>query len=163
MQGICHKISYNSGTGLIGIIRDWKSKGLKIVFTNGCFDLIHRGHVSYLEEAAALGDRLVVGLNSDASVRRLKGEGRPIMDERSRAYILSRLEMVDMVWVFEEDTPIELIRLIMPEVLVKGGDWHPEEIVGAELVRSHGGTVRSLSFVEGESSSSILQRIRRLP
>ncbi len=131
-----------------------RSEGKRVVFTNGCFDLIHAGHVQYLREASALGDVLVVGVNSDASVGRLK-RNRPIVPEGQRVEVLSALEMVDYVTVFEEDTPYEVIRLIRPDVLVKGGDWRVEDIVGAELV----GDVRSLPYRQGLSTTGIIELI----
>ena len=139
-------------------LRDQK----KIVFTNGCFDLLHIGHVKYLNEAKALGDILVVGINSDASVKRLKGESRPIQKEEDRAYILSQLKAVDFVCLFEEDTPYNLIQSVSPHILVKGGDWPVEKIVGADLVLKSGGEVKNLLFVENKSTSSILEKILRL-
>jgi rfaE bifunctional protein nucleotidyltransferase chain/domain len=129
------------------------------VFTNGCFDLLHPGHVTYLEAARELGDALVVGLNSDASVRRLKGPARPILTEQERATVLSGLRSVDYVVVFDEDTPLALIRRIVPDVLVKGGDWPVEAIVGADVVLAAGGRVSSLPFVEGKSTTGIVERI----
>ena len=140
----------------------WRMKGDRIVFTNGCFDILHRGHVEYLQEAAALGDRLVIGLNTDDSVRRLgKGEARPYNDQDSRALVLAALRLVDAVVIFEEDTPLELIQAIGPDVLVKGGDWTEDKIVGAEYVRANGGDVRSLALVEGFSTTSLVERIRK--
>jgi rfaE bifunctional protein nucleotidyltransferase chain/domain len=133
-----------------------------LVFTNGCFDILHRGHVEYLQEAAALGDRLVIGLNSDESVRRQnKGPERPLNDQDSRAKVLSALRLVDAVVIFDQDTPLELIQAIGPDVLVKGGDWTEDKIVGAGYVRSMGGDVRSLKLVEGFSTTSLVERIRR--
>lgn len=129
-------------------------EGKRIVFTNGCFDILHIGHVRYLREAKKLGDILIVGINSDNSVRRLK-EGRPIVPAEQRAEILSSLEMVDYVTIFEDDTPYELINLLMPHVLVKGGDWKREDIVGSDLVKE----TYSLPFVEGVSTSEIIRRI----
>jgi rfaE bifunctional protein nucleotidyltransferase chain/domain len=140
----------------------WRMKGDRIVFTNGCFDILHRGHVEYLQEAAALGDRLVVGLNSDTSVRRQnKGPERPLNDEQSRAKVLAALRLVDAVIIFEEDTPLELIQAIGPDVLVKGGDWSEDRIVGAPLVRARGGSVHSLKLVDGFSTTALVERIRR--
>ena len=132
-----------------------KKGGASVVFTNGCFDLIHAGHVRYLKEARSLGDLLVVGLNSDASVSRLK-PGRPVNPEADRAEVLSALEPVDFVTVFDEDTPLELIKALRPDVLVKGGDWKRADIVGSELVED----TRSLPFHSGLSTTSILERIR---
>lgn len=131
----------------------------RLVFTNGCFDLLHRGHVEYLDAARHLGDRLVVGLNSDASVRRLKGAGRPVLPEDDRAYVLAGLEAIDHVVLFAEDTPLDLIRLLRPDVIVKGGDYEPAEVVGAEQVIADGGRVVILPFVPGRSTTSLLARI----
>lgn len=136
------------------------NQGKKIVFTNGCFDILHRGHVTYLTEARKLGDLLVVGVNSDASVKRLKGPSRPINSEADRAFVLLGLKSVDAVEVFTEDTPLELIKLIRPQVLVKGGDWKIEQIVGGKEVLSWGGQVLSLNFVNGFSTTSIIERSR---
>lgn len=139
----------------------WRMKGDRIVFTNGCFDILHRGHVEYLQEAAALGDRLIIGLNSDASVRRQqKGPERPLNDEESRAKVLTALRLVDAVVIFDQDTPLELIQAIGPDVLVKGGDWKEDQIVGADLVRAHGGDVRSLKLVDGFSTTALVEKIR---
>jgi rfaE bifunctional protein nucleotidyltransferase chain/domain len=129
---------------------------MKIVFTNGCFDILHRGHVEYLQKAKTFGDKLVVGLNSDASVRRLKGETRPIQDEKSRKIILEALRFVDEVIIFDEDTPYELIKKIQPDVLVKGADYKPEDIVGYDIVKAKGGEVRTVEFVDGHSTSKIV-------
>ena len=140
----------------------WRMKGDRVVFTNGCFDILHRGHVEYLQEAAALGDRLVIGLNSDASVRRQgKGADRPLNDQDSRAKVLAALRLVDAVVIFEEDTPLELIKAIVPDVLVKGGDWSEDRIVGAQEVKAAGGTVHSLRLVDGFSTTALVERIRR--
>lgn len=141
-------------------VNNWKTAGKKVVFTNGCFDLIHYGHLHYLAEAAALGDRLIVGLNSDESVRRLKGDQRPIKDETNRSFLLASLACVDAVVLFPEDTPLKLIDLIRPDVLVKGGDWQPHQIVGSDIVLGDGGTVSSLAFVAGHSTSSLIEKIR---
>ena len=140
-----------------------RAQGERVVFTNGCFDLLHPGHVTYLEAARGLGDLLVVGLNSDASVRRLKGPNRPILSQEERAMILAGLRSVDYVAVFEEDTPAELIRAVVPDVLVKGGDWSVESIVGREVVEDAGGRVLSLPFVEGQSTTGIVERILARP
>jgi D-beta-D-heptose 7-phosphate kinase/D-beta-D-heptose 1-phosphate adenosyltransferase len=134
--------------------------GQRIVFTNGCFDLIHPGHVRYLRAAKRLGDVLVVALNSDGSVRRLKGPGRPLVPQRDRCEVVAALEMVDYVTVFAEDTPYQLIEALAPDVLVKGGDWKPDQIVGAELVRARGGTVRSLPFARGYSTTRLVKKAK---
>ncbi len=138
----------------------WRESGITVVFTNGCFDLLHAGHVRYLAAARALGGALAVGLNSDASVRLLKGPLRPVIPENERAEILAALESVDAVTIFEEDTPLQLIEALSPDVLVKGGDWPLDEIVGREHVVSRGGRVLSLPLLEGRSTSSIISRIR---
>ena len=132
----------------------------KIVFTNGCFDVLHRGHVEYLNAARALGDALVVGVNTDDSVRRLKGPGRPVNPQEDRAYVLAGLAAVDAVTLFGEDTPRELVAALLPDVLVKGGDYRPEEIVGAEEVRAAGGEVVVAPLVAGRSTTSILERMQ---
>jgi len=144
---------------LAATLAQWRAAGEKIVFTNGCFDLLHYGHLHYLSQARDLADRLVVGLNSAASVKRLKGPNRPINDELTRTHLLAALEVVDAVVVFEEDTPLQLIQLVMPDLLVKGGDWQPEQIVGSADVLAHGGEVRSLPFVSGYSTTNIEQKI----
>lgn len=143
-------------------VRSWQQSGERVVFTNGCFDLLHYGHLHYLAEARSLGEHLVVGLNSADSVRRLKGDHRPINDEQTRMYQLAALEMVDAVIVFEEDTPLELIRAIQPNILVKGGDWQPDQILGADIVMAKGGEVKSLAFIEGYSTTNIEKKIRSL-
>lgn len=135
-----------------------KSSGKKIVFTNGCFDLLHVGHVRYLQEARKLGDLLVVGVNSDASVKRLKGPTRPVQTENDRAEILAALGCVDFTVIFTEDTPLELIKNVLPDILVKGGDWKIESIVGADIVMANGGQVMSLQFVDGKSTTSLIQK-----
>jgi rfaE bifunctional protein nucleotidyltransferase chain/domain len=138
----------------------WRAAGERIVFTNGCFDLLHYGHICYLAQARDLGERLVVGLNSSDSVRRLKGPRRPINDETTRAHALAAMQMVDAVVIFDDDTPVRLIEALVPNVLVKGGDWKPEQIVGAPIVLARGGRVLSLPFVEGYSTTLIEQKIR---
>lgn len=135
------------------------NKNKNITFTNGCFDILHRGHVSYLNQAKAQGDLLIVGLNSDASVKRLKGESRPINSEQDRKFVLENLKSVDFVEIFEEDTPLSLIEFITPSMLVKGGDWKPEQIVGSDYVAQNGGTVRSLQFIDGFSTTSTIEKI----
>jgi D-glycero-beta-D-manno-heptose 1-phosphate adenylyltransferase len=139
----------------------WHFCSETIVFTNGCFDLLHSGHLQYLAQARSLGTKLIIGLNSDASTKRLKGEHRPINDERSRCLMLSSLLFVDAVVSFEEDTPYELIQLIKPNVLVKGGDYTIEQIVGADFVKSKGGVVTTIPFLEGFSTTNIEQKILR--
>lgn len=148
-----------SAQQITATVERWHKAGQTVVFTNGCFDLLHYGHLHYLADARALGDRLVVGLNSAGSVRRLKGPARPINDERTRAHLLAALEVVDAVVVFDDDTPLELIRAVQPDVLVKGGDWRPDQIVGAELVLAGGGHVLSLPFIEGYSTTAIEKKI----
>jgi rfaE bifunctional protein nucleotidyltransferase chain/domain len=137
-----------------------KRNGRRIVFTNGCFDLLHPGHIGSLEQARALGDALIVGLNSDASVRQLKGAGRPVLPERERAEILAALECVDAVVIFDDLTPREVIERLLPDVLVKGGDWPGDQIVGREEVEAAGGRVVSIPVVPGYSTTAILRKIR---
>lgn len=143
-------------------VRTWQQSGLQVGFTNGCFDLLHAGHVRYLQQAAAQVDRLVLGLNADASVQRLKGPQRPIVSEADRAYVLSALEALAGVVLFEEDTPQQLIDWLAPDVLMKGGDYRAEEIVGYDSVRSRGGRVLILPFLSGRSTTHLVQRIREL-
>lgn len=140
-------------------LSQWRFKSEKIVFTNGCFDILHRGHVEYLTKAAALGSKLVIGLNTDASVKRLKGESRPINDQEARAIILSSLIFTDRIIFFEEDTPLELIRYIQPDILVKGSDYKPEDIVGYDIVKAKGGVVVTIDLTEGFSTTAILERV----
>lgn len=137
------------------------NKDKKIVFTNGCFDIVHRGHISYLNEARALGDLLVVGLNSDESVRTLKGPERPINNEEDRKFLLENLKSVDFVEIFNDETPLELIRTIMPAIVVKGGDWKIEQIVGSHEVMANGGKVLSLNFIDGFSTTNIIEKIKK--
>lgn len=141
-------------------ITRWHAAGERVVFTNGVFDLLHRGHVEYLEEARALGDRLVVGVNADASVRRLKGPERPIVPELERLELVQALRCVDAAVLFEEDTPLRLIQEVAPAVLVKGGDWAIEHIVGREFVEARGGRVMNIALREGLSTSNLIERIR---
>ncbi len=150
-----------SSNDLAGVVRKAQAQGLKVVFTNGCFDLLHLGHVHYLSEARRLGDLLVVGLNSDASVRKLKGEGRPVVAQADRAGVLCALSSVDYVCIFEEDTPDALIRLVSPDVLVKGGDYRPGEIVGADFVTEKGGVVRVIPMLPGRSTKLLIDTIVR--
>ncbi|MEM9834947.1 MAG: D-glycero-beta-D-manno-heptose 1-phosphate adenylyltransferase [Bacteroidota bacterium] len=140
----------------------WRPYDQLTVFTNGVFDVIHPGHLTYLAEARSLGDRLIVGLNSDASVKRLKGDERPIMPQSARAQLLASLFFVDGVVLFEEDTPLQLITRLQPDILVKGGDYSEDEIVGAREVKAAGGQVKVLSFLDGFSSTSIIQKIKNL-
>lgn len=132
----------------------------KIVFTNGCFDILHLGHVEYLNEAKSLGDKLVVAINSDSSVKRLKGEDRPVNNENDRASMLLNLKAVDCVVIFDEDTPLEMIKLISPDLLVKGGDWKINQIVGSDFVIQNGGEVKSLTFKDGYSTSNIIKTLQ---
>ena len=141
-------------------VQAWRTNQEKIVFTNGCFDLLHLGHLSYLAEARALGDRLVIGLNSDASVSKLKGSHRPIHDIQSRTMMLASMEFVDAVVVFEEDTPLLLIEKLLPEILVKGGDYKLNQIVGHDVIIKAGGVVTTIAFLEGYSSTKIEARIK---
>jgi D-glycero-beta-D-manno-heptose 1-phosphate adenylyltransferase len=146
---------------LVESVEQWRSEGQKIVFTNGCFDILHKGHVDYLNKAADYGDRLIIGLNSDNSVTKLKGSHRPIQDESSRLWILASLTCVSGVSIFDEETPIALINLIKPDVLVKGGDYTIETIVGSDLVIEQGGRVEVIPFLEGYSTSRLEDRILR--
>jgi len=143
-------------------VRAWRGQKRRIVFTNGCFDLLHPGHVDYLERARALGDALIVGLNDDDSVRRLKGDARPVNPLPDRARMLAALRCVDMVTSFSEDTPLTLIRALRPDVLVKGGDYAPEHIVGADDMRARGGEVVVMPYLPGYSTTALIERIRRL-
>ena len=137
-----------------------ENKNKTIVFTNGCFDIIHKGHVAYLSEAKKLGDLLVIGLNSDASVKRLKGPERPINNELDRQYVMSQLKPVDFVEIFTEDTPLNLVLKVKPQVLVKGGDWKIDQIVGGKEVVQSGGEVYSLNFIDGYSTTSLINKIQ---
>jgi len=140
-----------------------KAAGRRVVFTNGCFDLLHPGHLRYLREARSLGDLLVVAINSDASIRRLKGASRPILPQQERAEVLCALEMVDYVTIFDQDTPLAVIRALLPDVLVKGGDWEPDRIVGRAEVEAAGGRVLALPFAPGYSTSGIIDRVLGRP
>jgi rfaE bifunctional protein nucleotidyltransferase chain/domain len=153
------------------IFRDWSELGKvldqvrshkKLVFTNGCFDILHVGHIKYLQEARKLGDYLVLALNSDSSVKALKGQERPLQNENDRAEILAALECVSFLTLFQEQTPLEIIKVVKPDILVKGGDWPIEKIVGHDFVKSYGGEIRSLKFIEGRSTTSILEKIKKL-
>lgn len=140
-------------------VNQLKSDHKKIVFTNGVFDIIHRGHIEYLNEAKRLGDVLIVGLNSDKSVKAIKGEKRPIVNQQNRSYVLANLKPVDFVVMFDEDNPFMLIKSILPHVLVKGGDWEEDRIIGADIVKKNGGTVKSIKYIENNSSSNIIEEI----
>jgi D-beta-D-heptose 7-phosphate kinase/D-beta-D-heptose 1-phosphate adenosyltransferase len=144
---------------LAHLIAQERSRGKQVVFTNGCFDLLHVGHVKYLQKARGLGDLLVVGLNSDASVRRLKGEHRPLIEESERAHILAALDCIDYVVLFDEDTPLTVIEALVPAVLAKGADYKIEEVVGREVVEAGGGRVELVQFVDGRSTSRIIDKI----
>ncbi|HVN70886.1 MAG TPA: D-glycero-beta-D-manno-heptose 1-phosphate adenylyltransferase [Desulfomonilia bacterium] len=146
---------------LLYLLKPKRQRGMKVVFTNGCFDIIHAGHVIYLNKARALGDCLVVGLNSDASVKMIKGKDRPVNNQTARAVVLGALECVDHVVLFEEDTPLKLIERVKPDVLVKGGDWHVDDIVGSGIVKSSGGRVLTIPFEDGFSTTSIIEKIRQ--
>jgi rfaE bifunctional protein nucleotidyltransferase chain/domain len=141
-------------------LQSWQNEGKKVVFTNGVFDLLHIGHITYLAKAAELGDKLIIGLNADSSVKRIKGDSRPVNDQSSRAAILAALFFVDAIVVFEEDTPQNLISTLLPDILVKGADYSVENIVGAKEVIANGGEVKTINFVEGYSSTSIIEKIR---
>lgn len=144
---------------LENLILKWRKDNQRIVFTNGCFDLLHLGHVDYLAKAKDLGERLIIGVNTDSSVKRLKGEHRPLQDENSRLHILAALQSVDAVVLFDEDTPYELIKEIEPDILVKGADYKIENIVGYDIVVSRGGSVQTIEFIEGYSTTLIEKRI----
>lgn len=158
-EALKHKIL--EGQALQEKIEAWKADGKKIVFTNGCFDLLHAGHIAYLSEAADSGDVLIVGLNSDTSVQRLKGPTRPVNDQQTRASLLGSMFFIDAVVPFSDETPLELIKSIMPDVLVKGGDYEIPQIAGSKEVLEHGGEVKILSFLPGYSSSSIIEKIKK--
>ena len=141
-------------------VNAWKQAGEEVVFTNGCFDIIHRGHIEVLAQTADLGDRLIIGLNSDSSIQKLKGEDRPIIDEQARVILLSALSFVDAVILFPEETPINLISTLLPDLLAKGGDYEIETIVGHEIVQNNGGEVILVPFVDGFSSTTIIDKIK---
>ncbi|MDD5978973.1 MAG: D-glycero-beta-D-manno-heptose 1-phosphate adenylyltransferase [Bacteroidales bacterium] len=141
-------------------VAECRAKGSKIVFSNGCFDILHRGHVEYLAKAADFGDEMLIGLNTDASVKRLKGPSRPINDEYARAIVLAGLEFVSAVVLFDEDTPYNLIKAVQPDVLVKGSDYKPEDIVGYDIVTAKGGRVETIDFVDGYSTTRTIEKSR---
>lgn len=161
LQKIRNKIVHDARQ-LEEILQQWGSENKTIVFTNGCFDLLHRGHIEYLSQAADFGDVLVIGLNTDASVRRLKGPHRPIQDEFSRAHLMAALEFVDLVVCFDEETPYKLIQKVQPDVLVKGADYKAEDIVGYDIVKARGGHVETIAFLPGHSTSAIERKIREV-
>jgi rfaE bifunctional protein nucleotidyltransferase chain/domain len=158
LQKIKNKI--NTVEKLLPLINDWKKQNLKIVFTNGCFDLIHRGHVEYLADAANCGDKLIIGLNTDASVKRLKGNNRPIQDEYARAITLAAMEFVDLVILFDEETPFNLISKVLPNILIKGSDYDNKQIVGSDVVEANGGKTLTIKFIDGYSTTSIINKIK---
>lgn len=139
----------------------WRKEGETIVFSNGCFDILHRGHVEYLSKAADLGDKLIIGLNTDDSVKRLKGPSRPVNDEKARAVVLAGLEFVDAVVFFEEDTPYNLIKSVLPDILVKGSDYKAEDIVGYDIVTEKGGKVETIELVDGFSTTKTIENLKR--
>jgi rfaE bifunctional protein nucleotidyltransferase chain/domain len=139
----------------------WKLKNRKLVFTNGCFDIIHRGHVEYLAQAADCGNELIVGINTDNSVRKLKGETRPVQDEIARAMMMASLQFVSAVILFDEDTPYKLIKKIQPDVLIKGSDYDITDIIGYDIVKAKGGEVKTIDFIEGYSTTSIIEKLKK--
>ncbi len=145
---------------LLTRVKQWKDEGKKIVFTNGCFDILHRGHIDYLNKASDLGDTFIVALNTDTSVRKLKGHHRPIQDEQSRLHIMASLECVTAVFLFDEETPREALLKILPHILVKGGDYTIDKIVGADIVIGNGGEVKIIPFLKGYSTSAIENKIK---
>jgi D-glycero-beta-D-manno-heptose 1-phosphate adenylyltransferase len=145
------------------LLRKWRNEKKRVVFTNGCFDLIHRGHAEYLAKSAEKGDKLIIGLNSDGSVTSLKGPGRPLVDAYSRAYMLAAFGFVSAVVLFDEETPLKLIQFVSPDFLIKGNDYTPNEIVGYEWVISSGGKVETIELVQGYSTTALLLKIKNLP
>jgi len=154
------KIIWQADENLQRTAAIWKFQNKKVVFTNGCFDILHRGHIEYLAKAAGYGDYLVVGLNSDESVRKIKGKGRPIFDEESRALMLASLHFVHRVVLFGQDTPYELIQFLKPDILIKGGDYKPVEIVGFDIVKAYGGKITTIEYIDGFSTTSIIEKLR---
>jgi D-glycero-beta-D-manno-heptose 1-phosphate adenylyltransferase len=142
-------------------VKQWQAQGFKVVFTNGCFDIIHLGHVDYLEKARNLGDKLVLGLNTDDSVSRFKGPDRPLQDQHSRARVLAAFQFIDLIVLFNEDTPLNLISELLPDILVKGSDYLTENIVGADVVKRNGGVVKTIDFVSGYSTTRIVEKIKK--
>ncbi|HSH52999.1 MAG TPA: D-glycero-beta-D-manno-heptose 1-phosphate adenylyltransferase [Bacteroidales bacterium] len=139
----------------------WNFKNQKIVFTNGCFDILHRGHIEYLAQAANFGDILIIGLNTDDSVKRLKGDFRPVQDQYARALLLASLHFVSAVVYFNEDTPYSLIKKVQPDILIKGGDYHVEDIVGYDIVQKKGGQVKTIDFIPGYSTTTIIEKLKK--
>ena len=158
LKKIKHKI-INDNSHISEIISKVKASNKTISFTNGCFDIIHRGHIEYLAQASDLGDIFIIGLNTDKSVSRLKGKDRPVQDEKSRAIILAALEYVDYIIYFDEDTPYELINKVKPDFLIKGSDYKPEDIVGFDILKKYDGKVKTIDFIEGYSTSKIIDKI----
>ncbi len=146
----------------LNFVNELKAQNKKIVFTNGVFDIIHRGHIEYLTQAKSLGDILIVGLNSDSSVKMIKGDKRPIVSEDNRAYVLANLKPVDYVVIFKEDTPYYTIKKILPDILVKGADWAEDKIVGSDIVKQNGGEIKRIKFVENNSSTNIIDKVIQL-
>lgn len=155
-----YRLKIKTLSGLKEEIDPLKAEGKKIVFTNGCFDIIHPGHTRYLHAARELGDYLIVAVNSDRSAKAIKGEGRPILSEGARAELLAALSCVDGVIIFDEDNPLKVIKFLMPDILVKGGDWAEDEIIGADVVKRAGGDVRRIPFVTGYSTTDIIRKVK---
>ncbi|MCT4647271.1 MAG: D-glycero-beta-D-manno-heptose 1-phosphate adenylyltransferase [Carboxylicivirga sp.] len=158
LDQINHKIK--SREAAVETVKQWEADNETIVFTNGCFDIVHRGHIDYLSKAKDKGSKLILGLNTDASVQRLKGPQRPVVDEQSRAILMGALQFIDLVVLFDEDTPYELIKALQPDVLVKGSDYNAEDIVGYDILMAKGGEVETIDFVEGFSTTSIVEKIK---
>lgn len=158
LQTLESKIRTRSQAAIL--VQEWKNEGHKVVFSNGCFDILHLGHVEYLAKAAAFGDKLIIGVNTDASVRRLKGKSRPVNPEIARAKLLAALAFVDAVVLFEEDTPLDLISSLVPNILVKGSDYKPEDIVGYDVVTKHGGEVKTIDLTQGFSTTATINKVQ---
>ncbi|MDP4116119.1 MAG: D-glycero-beta-D-manno-heptose 1-phosphate adenylyltransferase [Bacteroidota bacterium] len=147
---------------MLAVRKQLKDEGKKVVFTNGCFDILHSGHIDYLNKAKALGDVLILGLNSDSSIKRIKGEKRPILDQNERAILTANLKAVDYVVFFDEDDPFKIISYLIPDILVKGADWALDKIIGRDVVEANGGEVKAIKFVTNQSTSNIIKRILSL-
>lgn len=160
MKHFSEKI-YHSFNEFFECLKEWKTSNKKLVFTNGCFDILHRGHIDYLDRAASLGDKLIIGLNTDSSVKKLKGANRPLVGQESRALLLAAIGFVDAVIFFDQETPFELIRQIVPDVLVKGKDYQVHEIAGSDVVLQHGGKVETIELTEGFSTTTLIEKIKR--